>query len=400
MESRLKQILTICAGAAALVGLYHALLFALAGYPQSVAVSVAQFSCFPLLVWLAARGLPSGLRPPALLLVLVLTAAAAGGAFEYAWQERDARFAVARLAGDELESETRILREKLDALLGRLGAPRSVRYLEAFQEAAAVRAWLRAHPRNPGVLWGGRKLLTLSLQIQEPAALGDLPGGAALPEAAAALRLVRSVPAVGLGFAPAQSSLEFIGTLMAGLSQLERPSSGRIADAEALFRSAATTFAGWSSYTHLAFPWLLVGNLHLAAGLKDGFHPVEIQCALKAYQRGLSLLQCRNHPELCAALHNNRAVGLELQRLMERRPRARKAVRKGFIYAWKARRMPNPYAEPYLAAAAAAANLQVWRRGEPAPQRRKHRVRKARGQPANLHEREDTCLMIESLNCS
>lgn len=205
---------------------------------------------------------------------------------------------------DELEADTRVFREQLNSYLAHIGDYEVQRLYMQINSSEAAQAYLADHPNVQGLIWGDQEWQNVYFQYAAPLTIGSI-AVAPLSAGKAMLKIVQSVPAIGLSIEPRQATQHFLSFITA--AKLGSASS----DEEDLLRNAGALATRWSSYAHRAWPWWRLGNLYLQRALKgEQVELGELDCAKRAYAFAASMLQPNDNPELRAAIFNNYAVTL------------------------------------------------------------------------------------------
>ena len=331
----------------------------------SVDISYIQLLVFPLLLFVFYRFSFLKLRVPRLVLLAALLCAVFATAFSFTYlPARGGVFLVARLAGDSHEINSRLFRAKIHAdasMLANSHRPAAVRRyfreISSLREAAEA---LKGRKDRRALVWGNRRWLNVSLKRREPKSLDELEIPAA-HEWLRALRLVLTVPVIGLSYNPPNETGGFLALLFSGLAGGSRgtvlsPSQ------ELHLRDAGEMVAAWTSFAHKAYPYLLLGNHYLAQAFsREAYQAGEMHCALRAYLRGLSFLRPGNNPDLEAALHNNLGVALAARYVMEEPGPLKKYPIKHFALAKKAGHALNRFGFVPQASVEAVRNVYLIR---------------------------------------
>jgi len=260
-------------------------------------------------------------------------------------------FVVARLRDDSLESDTRIFRQQIGHKMDLGLSARVLRYHRALQNEAEARKLLEKDPSLNGIVWGDRRYLTISLPRTPALSLEEL-GLSNLPERLRGLRLITSVPIVGISFEPSNDTSFFLAHLFDGLlpnrTPIERQVAGSDSKDELSLRTAAVYRAHWTGLNHQALPWWELGNRYLYEALAGGeFRMGEMQCALYAYRRARQALPGKGNAELSAAISNNAAIAVAIKQYFSASKVDLKFSRKAFKAAVRMRRDKTPQLQRY-----------------------------------------------------
>lgn len=263
-------------------------------------------------VWLA----PIRKNPKGIIALFAATAALIGSSWNFSAEIANPRDVVvmARLLQDPHEAKTQMIRDGVNRWLEKEGiAPlqRSLKEVRSVQQAA------KRFPLSRAVVWGH----TGTVQVSFPRTDENRPlvtrmesrSGHRFP-----IRLHRWVPAVAVETKPAASTAFYLGYILSGEKTLQRGGPDAIPISQSQFRSAATLLTGWSARGHLGYAWWRNGNLYAEEALLN-LQPTgaEAQCARWAYGRAAAEIRPFDHPQLRAAIFNNKAA-LLLGRSIER----------------------------------------------------------------------------------
>lgn len=269
-----------------------------------------QAIAFPFLILVIWRVKVFGQRTPLRILLLSLVCAAVVSGFGYSSYvlERNG-FLVAQLADDPQGIKSRIFRERINAAIrqsaGKTFGGRAAAYHSRLETPAEAAAVFDSGKPEWGIAWGDSRWLNLSLPWREPIELHELSEAVA---GIGALKIVSSVPVIGLSFEPSGDTARFLALLFVALRD---KGSLPDRDAELYLREALTSEAFWTSFSHRAYPALLLGNMYMRMSLqRSDFEGGYIAAALRSYDQGLSFLRGNDNPELSAALLNNKGVAL------------------------------------------------------------------------------------------
>lgn len=328
-------------------------------------LSLIQYACFPAFLLLALllkrRGWP--------LPTLVIVAAAVGALVAFSLSRSvlvggPNEVALAPLSGDTFESATRILREKVQSRLHRLGAARAVHYHREIASQGEARELMRSKNLDM-VVWGNAHWLHVALRETPPVALSDFSlsrsyGGLEK------LKLVTSAPEVGLSYQPRNETADYIAGIAAGvlprLNGAEQESAQVTAERELALIDAGRLVAFWTAHGHRAYPWWELGNLYARTILsRDRVDLGEVHCALAAYGRALKFLHATDlaNAELRAAVLNNLGVLTAVRALEERKPKLLRRSRTMFRATGKLRKARDIYGLEVRPSAVARENLQL-----------------------------------------
>ena len=348
-------------------------------------LTLLQAIALPLFVAVLFKWEIFGVRIPRGLLIASATCAVLALVYSYSAPAEGGNFLVARLVGDEFEADTRVFRDKLNHALreeqGRHG-PRGVRFHASIKDHSSAASYFAQDAGPLAVVWGSKRWInvtfnpsmSMSFDAEVMEAWKSLTG----------LSLVTKVPAIGLSFNPDGDTTLFLARLLAGVSDAGfsgGEGSDLVSDPSRLDRvlsdlqAAGAMRAGWTLFAHRAFPYWVMGNLHLARALANGgYEQGELRCAIDFYSRARLLLRYGDNPELLAAILNNRGFAHFVLGSKEGQPALRKLALKEFLVAARLGRIRNPYGFKYAATGVARKNFEVVRHR----QKKKHVRRGAR----------------------
>jgi hypothetical protein len=348
-------------------------------------LSIVQYLAFPVMLFVVSRLSLAGRRIPGFLLLLAFVCAAAGGSLAYSFHNDPERgFLIAKILDDNFETETRIFREKVNAEIGSESGVRASRFYRSLASSREATDFLLEHPEANAVVWGGERWMTISFAHREPLDLLNAPL-APLFEGRINMKLVSSIPAIGLSFRPDAATAKFIALAMRGSLTDKEGKYDSSSDFDLL--QAATMAGGWSSGAHRAYIWWQLGNRHLLRVLYSGsVDRADLDCALRYYAAGHHLLRWGDNVALRAALLNNEAVARYAIMILEGRRHLRPAIRKGLERAMRSGREPNLYKVRLDGALVARENL--YRIGPDLRERRDGAVRHGPEKRRRAHPRE------------
>ncbi|MCO6431540.1 MAG: hypothetical protein J5J00_11825 [Deltaproteobacteria bacterium] len=347
------------AGSLAFLGIvYLALTNLQVGSILPIERELAQTALFPLLVLsLFSFGL-AGFRIPAAVLLLAVIGAAFSLLHTYVFSLNQAGgIALARLSHDDLQNHTRIFRELINsqAMHSNIGVKSIPSFIESRESAES---FLAEHPPLMALIWGGQRWLNVSFQRRPSASLGSL--GLGVPYANhQEMKLVQSVPIIGLSLEPIEATASFLANLSEGLSlNIRMPAADSEAREEIALFEAAARRAFWTNAAHRAHPAWLLGNRYLISSLREfGLERQALSCALRSYKSALALLNRGDNSELKAAINNNMAVALYSRYASTGKPKFRKAAQKRLLQALRTLHEPNIFKVMPEASGVAADNL-------------------------------------------
>lgn len=207
---------------------------------------------------------------------------------------------IATFEGDPLGARAALLSRRVERAFTRIGTDLELgtQITQVFEGAEQVRLVLNSGARQQIIVWGNSGWLNLSFRDLPTKALSEFPI-LSMYRGAEELRLVQSVPVIGLSFEPPQASAMFISELIAAHS---------VARPEEFWISASLTQAAWTSFAHRAYPTWQLANLQLAQSLEGEFEPALLKCAMENYDKALTFLRRGDNIELESAIYNNLAM--------------------------------------------------------------------------------------------
>ena len=262
---------------------------------------------------------------------------------------------IARLSSDELQTETRIFRERINKFLSYSTHVTAHSFFEEFDSYSEVRDFIENHPRISLVTWGSTRWINIAFRTEEPVSLKELGLETGFSDASS-LKIIKSIPVIGMSYEPTNDTASFIADILVGVSDGGRKFTKE--DRQLALQHAATQRATWSSFAHRTYAFWLLGNLYL----EEAFQNEEISrgslnCALDSYKRGLQFLRKNDNPELEAALYNNYAIALFLQAMFEGDIKFKETAFKHFKMAVRTLGQKNLFSVPYVAGVVAHENF-------------------------------------------
>ncbi len=331
---------------------------------SGIHLSEIQLLAFPLVVFLFWKLRILGKRIPRAVIIPGMIAGVLAIGYSYLYL-RDAplSFVVSYLKGDNFEAGSRQFRQLIATQLRRVTPPRAFavqRSHETFTSHAEAQKFLARSEHLPVLVWGSLRWITVSFHPERTAL--PIPKSAAAWISSLKLRLVESAPVVGLTLEPQQATAEFIARLV-GATLTYKYGPGTRKSRQWAFDElsyVAHQESHWNSFAHRAYPWWLLGNLHLFEALRDGGVEMgELRCAIEAYTRARKFLRAGDNPELLAAALNNRAIAQSIQSVVSRSKGLRRMVKRGFKAAAFTIKERNLYGVTYRAGKIARANLRM-----------------------------------------
>lgn len=279
--------------------------------------TVAQAVIFPLVILLFARFEIGGRKIHPLVIVLGSTISVLGVAYAFTSPTHlgNNGILIARFEGDEMQNLTRIFRELVNTQTTREGNVFAHSYYESIGSYKEAREFLAEHPKLSLVTWGNRRWINIIFKDERDSQLRDF-GLTSDFAAMGSLKIVNSVPLVGLSFQPQRDTARFVAEIALGSSVVNPRGSQQ--DRELALYHALGTAGTWTSFAHRGFAGLKLGNLLLEQAIKnDSISRMTLNCAISAYQKGLSFLRPKDDPELNAALRNNLGVAIYIRSIFD-----------------------------------------------------------------------------------
>ncbi|RIL11826.1 MAG: hypothetical protein DCC75_01595 [Proteobacteria bacterium] len=325
-----------------------------------------QLLVFPFVFWFMTRISVFSVRVPGTVLVLALLGMLSARSISSLHLNNGySSLVVTTLQGDQLQSETRIFREGINAALSRLAraypgtAQLKVKQRDAnltsYREAAAM---LESSANSAMVAYGGGRWIQVALGRY----LRLFPESGAVGSWLRYLKLepVRHVAMFGLSLEPLNETAGFLAAIYHALVakvDSSRDSTGQ--SYELTLRYAAAHQALWSSNAHRAYPSWILGNYYLGRFFESGGEePGELDCAISSYDTALRFLRPGDNSDLFAAALNNKAVALAGKAAFHNKKKNKARMQKALRVAIKARRQRNTLGVPQTAVKTAKYNLR------------------------------------------
>jgi len=331
-------------------------------------LSEIQLLAFPVLLIIIWRSSLFGIKVPIAPLCVALASALVAGFVSHSFFLEDHNLLVSRLANDDLEIDTRILRERINSDLGLVKEiPQSrlaKRYFDSVQSHEEALALIKKSKTDSAVLWGDNRWLNISFPTHDPKTLSELGftfDFAGLNQ----LQLITSVPMIGMSYQPRLDTARFLALLISG--SFEQSARG-------VLRDAAQMPGIWSNNAHRAYAWWLLGNRYLSEQLPKIPGKLEsagLDCAEEAFRQGLNLINQGANSELQAALFNNLGIVLLIKSVLQDRFDLRKEGLDNFAAAYSTLAVADGFKAPRSAPLIARLNYFTIRRVD--PQRRRQR---------------------------
>lgn len=296
---------------------------------RSARLSVAQYFIAPIIILTLLFPLRNYLKIPLLIPLLAGTGVVASALVFFNLQSDSFRdLYVARLKGDLLDADTRILRERLkQSISGSYPFTRLAPYYNGIYSMEEAEHFLQKRKEAQALVWGG-ETLTLSFPQTPPLALEEtgIIDSTAWSEMTDGrdlmllkrLKIVTSFPYVQLSKFPLDGTSDFLARAFNGYLSwnyrggLAGPAISPLEEAELL--AAIAIDSPWVSREHISFPYFVLGNAYFKKAFSGNrFEPGYLECAEAAYRKAASGIHERRNPELRAAIFNNAAVVRTLQ---------------------------------------------------------------------------------------
>lgn len=208
-----------------------------------------------------------------------------------------------QLERDLSEASTLRLREQIE----RYGSTRVQASLERYFRRGESLSDVRGRfPNATAIVWGTPEAVRLSFSQKGPP-VSRYP--VRTPMGEREVQLVEHIQGVDLSIEPIQQTGLFIARMLEMEFLKDEPQSREAL--KALLKKTAHHISYWDARSHLALPWLRLANMSLLegyAGKKKG----PAKKALRGYSQAAAYLEPYAHPELRAAVFNNKAVALLL----------------------------------------------------------------------------------------
>jgi hypothetical protein len=333
-------------------------------WPESL--PTIQLIVFPLLLIAAAAMSFRGLRVPRSLLLIALSGATLSAFSTYYFLADSSRsIMVTTLDGDLHSAETRIFRERINHYSKGRGGVHAVGF------RATPRNYSQAHDllvkdNLRALVWGNSYWMNLSFP-EEMSRIAAEFGGAEHLGPLGKLRIVTSVPSVGMSYEPKNETADFISGISAALlppvDPLQKVALEDFGRRELALLDTANIAGTWTTPAHRALPWWMLGNLYLFDILRSStMEPGELRCAQAAYDRARSYLKIKDNYnlELTAAVLNNLAIVTVLEGIRDGEPKLLKRAR-SFLHpvSKTVKKTPNVFGVKERANVVARKNLRL-----------------------------------------
>jgi hypothetical protein len=304
--------------------------------------TVAQIAIFPLVVYLFGRLRIVSVRIPGWLILMSLLLGITGVAYSYYSPTHIGKSSIliARFENDNMQNVTRVFREAINNSLSAVGDLRSHSYYETINSSSSASQFLKEHPKIDLLVWGNQRWVNINIREEFSSTLkryGFIQNFAGIES----LRVVETVPTIGLSFKPRPATASFIAHLSLGIKAVNPKASDL--ERELALSYAASVPASWSSFIHRSFAWLKLGNLYLEKAIRQGNK--NFDCATNAFQKGLSYFHQKNNLDLAAALLNNLGVAQYTQSVLTGDPKLRIQAVRTFRRAMKYLKLVKPSIE-------------------------------------------------------
>lgn len=274
-----------------------------------------------------------GARIPRVIFALAFLGVGVGGIIRFSTVHlRDGAFVVATVSKQGLWQETKIYRDRLHRALGSDGRALAGLHrgtIESHSEAESI----LANRRNlGGVVWGASRWMSISFRETPGVSLGSFPEGSFAKRWLDSnnlrdLRVVRSIPSVGLSHGHQDATVHFIADMIPLWNDFVRHSTPNMTSPELESRLAglARIQARWSSRSHIGLVLWMLGTYHLVRAVEnESISGGDLACALREFADALEQLRPPDNPSLYAALQNNFGIAMLIDAdFSEKRDKAR-----------------------------------------------------------------------------
>ncbi|MBN8548601.1 MAG: hypothetical protein J0M12_04725 [Deltaproteobacteria bacterium] len=312
-------------------------------------LSTIQFAVFPVLLLAAAAASLQGRKIPRSFLAFALCGTVLSFAFSYCFTAHASQsVVVSALQGDTLQSQGRIFRQKINSYLVHRGPARAAAYYHVLPNYSSAAAFLREKGLQL-LVWGNSHWLNISFPITSAHSVEEF-GQSYDFSPLSKLRMITSVPNVGLSYEPRNETSDYVAGLTASLLPGHDPLAPMAPEdlgrRELLLMDTGNIAGKWTAGAHRALPWWILGNLYSYQVLRSKqIEPGEIHCAIDAYYRARSFLRAndKGNADLWSAIHNNLAVMTALQGLVLSKPKELRRARRLAMEAARIKHLPNVY---------------------------------------------------------
>jgi hypothetical protein len=258
-------------------------------------------------LWLVSR-VGSYLRLPRFFMVIPFCIIITTLCGFYYYPRKDNQVLINRFREDELGSQTRKFVSRFPSSL-RLGQFEMTRLPFQVNSHKSSQKLLLAEPHVRALIAGSTKFLEVHFPPRPFVRLQDI-NVREVSGPVAQLRLIQSVPFIGVPLDKVGAGESFLSDLMRGYPR--RDQLGLLEPIQVVdLTSAAERVAFWRTFSHRAYPYLLLGNHYFTEVLqKQQIEGVSRQCAYNAFKEALGLQHFHNNPSLYVAASNNFGVFL------------------------------------------------------------------------------------------
>jgi hypothetical protein len=305
--------------------LWYSVLFALSAFfifLEPAARSIAQLFMVPLLCAVVWRTSVQGVRVPRVIFALVLLGVSAGAILRFSTVHlRDGAFVVATVSKQGLWQETKIYRDRLHRALGSDGLALAGLHRGSISSQSAAESVLASRNTIGGVVWGAPRWMSITFRPLPALSLGGFSAGSFAKRWLERnhwkdLRVLRSVPAVGLSHGHQDATVHFIASMILLWNDFGRyTEQGREGPQfESRLVGVARTQARWSSRSHIGLVLWMLGTYHLVRAVEgESIERGELACALREFADALTQFRQRDNPALYAAIQNNFGIAMLLE---------------------------------------------------------------------------------------
>ncbi len=274
-----------------------------------------------------------GARIPRVLFALAFFGVGVGAVLRFSTVHlRDGAFVVATVSKQGLWQETKIYRDRLHRALGSDGRSLAGLHRGAIESQLEAESILAKRHALGGVIWGASRWMSMSFRQIPGMSLRSFPEGSVAKIWLDAnhlqdLRVVRSVPSVGVSHGHQDATVHFIADMIPLWNDFARHTAPSMAspELEAQLAGLARTQARWSSRSHIGFVLWMLGTYHLVRAVEgDSISSGDLSCALRYFSDALGQFRPRDNPSLYAALQNNFGIAMLIDAdFSEKRDKAR-----------------------------------------------------------------------------
>lgn len=221
---------------------------------------------------------------------------------------------IAPLQNDSFATQTRITQDTFEEASRRIGGIAFTTTYDTVSSEQNAQALLAKNHHTDAVVWGDTRWLHITFADQAQSEQIGINGGGEWGKKFRKLQMVTGVPSIGVSYNPLRASATFISLVTAS--------------SEGALRAASELQAAWTTYAHRPYADLLLGNLHMHQAFQNSAYQYgDMDCAIRAYQKGWSRAKAKDNLELKNALLNNLAIATYIQGTVEHDKEARLRAR-------------------------------------------------------------------------